>query len=344
MLRLSIIVNMFNTAKYMSKCIDTLLCQDIPVSDYEIILVDDCSPDNSLAMAEEYAAKYPNIKVCKHDVNKGLAAARNTGVAAAEGKYLRFVDPDDYVEKNSFSALLTQMDNENLDVLRFDYQKVDENYHPISHNHAEQQLDLTPGIMTGAAFLATRLGIACYVWPYIYRTDLVKQIRFIEDCYLDDVPWLPRVLLAAQRMNCLPTKCQYYLIRQGSMVRTASVMRKVTGQLRVIELLTLQKKSINDKLMDNYTVINVQNKTYDAAERFGILAWYNREISFAAFSIMSSVTALDKTEAMLVIDRLRSFGCFPLRLEAYNKHSMIIKQLLINLSPILYYKLIKLLM
>lgn len=338
-LRLSVIVNMYNTAKYMQKCVDSLLCQDIPAEEYEIIFVDDCSPDESLEMAnhfkeeglriKEQGGSYPQIKVCHHEVNKGLAAARNTGVAAAEGKYLRFVDPDDYVEKNSFKTLLDQMDAENLDILRFDYQKVDEDYNPIPHNHAEQQLNLTPGIMKGAEFLATRLGIACYVWPYIYRTALVKgknNIAFIEDCYLDDVPWLPRVLMAAGRLNCLPRKCQYYLIRQGSMVRTASVMRKITGQLRVIELLTEQAKSIHHP---------------SSIIHHNVMAWYKREINFAAFSIMSSITALDKVEAMSVINQLRRYGCFPLRLEAYNKKSMILKQIAINVSPRFYWRMFK---
>lgn len=337
-MKLSIIVNMYNTAAYMDKCMKSLLEQDIPASDYEIIFVDDCSPDNSLAMANEYMAEgerrkakgesYPTIKVRHHEVNKGLAAGRNTGVDAAEGEYLRFVDPDDYVEKNSFKALIDQMESENLDILRFDYQKMDEDYQPLPHNKAERQFDYTPGIMTGAEFLATRLGIACYVWPYIYRTALIKgttpytihstPIRFIEDCYLDDVPWLPRVLMAAQRVNITPKKCQYYLIRKGSMVRTASVMRKISGQLRVIELLSGQQKSIRVK---------------------GINNWYSREISFAAFSIMTSVPSLSKADAEEVIARLRALHCFPLRLEAYNKKSMIVKQLLININPNLYWRL-----
>ena len=186
-MRLSIVVNMYNTAKYMPRCMKTLLEQDIPQEDYEIILVDDCSPDNSLEMAKEYATLYKNVRVCTHEKNKGLAAARNTGVDAAKGQYLCFVDPDDYIEKNSLAALLKQMDDEQLDMLRFNYQKVDEEYNNVPDSEIEARFDYTPGVMTGTEFLAHRLGVGCYVWAYIYRMEFVKQtgIRFFEGCFFD---------------------------------------------------------------------------------------------------------------------------------------------------------------
>ena len=336
MLRLSIIVNMYNTAKYMQKCVDSLLCQDIPAEEYEIIFVDDCSPDNSLEMANQYkdeelrtrgkGGSYPQIKVCHHELNRGLAAGRNTGVDAAEGKYLCFVDPDDYIEKNSLKALLDQMDAENLDMLRFDYQKVDEAYKNIAHNHAERSLILTPKFMTGIDFLATRLGILCYVWPYIYRTELIKgdeakgekTIRFVEDCYFDDVPWLPRVLMRAQRVNCNPIKHQYYLQRQGSMVRTASMMRKIEGQIRVIILL-------QDQMQNTAGLVQ---------------KWYERMIAFSASSIMGSIAALEKEDAYTVIGQLEKLQCFPMPLTVYNKKRAVLKQMMMNINPRLYWQLI----
>ena len=272
-MRLTRVVNMYNTAAYMPKCLDTLLHQDIPQGDYEIILVDDCSTDNSLELANEYARKVngctktqintacaainidkqdeviknahstsvssdsphglecnqpqvltselaapvianaPNmptdeshveclqknvdcincekneknnvassdcekknqwhelIRVIHHEKNKGLAAARNTGIDAAKGEYLCFVDPDDYIEKNSLAALLKQMDDEQLDMLRFNYQKVDEQYNNVPDSEIEARFDYTPKIMSGTEFLAHRLGIGCYVWAYIYRSN-----------------------------------------------------------------------------------------------------------------------------------------------------------------------------
>ena len=106
-MRLSIVVNMYNTASFFPRCMETLLDQDISPESYEIILVDDGSTDNSLALAQEYVTKstsdatMPTIRV-EHHANKGLAGARNTGLKAAKGKYLCFVDPDDYIKKQKY--------------------------------------------------------------------------------------------------------------------------------------------------------------------------------------------------------------------------------------------------
>lgn len=304
MLRLSIIVNMYNTAKYMQKCVDSLLCQDIPAEEYEIIFVDDCSPDESLEMANEYEVKskseegrtkWPAIKVCHHEVNKGLAAGRNTGVDAAEGTYLCFVDPDDYIEKNSLKALLDQMDAENLDMLRFNYQKVDEEYHNVADDVEEASFDYSSQIISGKEFLVKRLGIRCYVWAYVYRTSLIKDnsIRFIEGIYFDDTPWLPRVLQKAERVNCTNVRRQYYLQRGGSLVHTRNadaIRRKIKGQLDLINVLRTQRASVGESLW----------------------IWYDRMIAHLAVSMLTSVSTISTGESINLYKRLKSMSLFPL--------------------------------
>lgn len=294
-MKLSIIVNMYNTAAYMPKCLDTLLHQDIPLSDFEIILVDDCSPDNSLAMAKEYAAKYPNIRVCALEHNKGLAAARNTGIDTAKGEYICFVDPDDYIEKNSLAALLKQMDNEQLDMLRFNYQKVDEKYNNVSDSEIEARFDYTPGVMTGTEFLAHRLGIGCYVWAYIYRLEFIKStgIRFFEGCFFDDTPWLPRILLKAQRINVTPVRHQYYLQRGNSMVHAKSrdaIIRRADMHMQIIEILSEQRSY-------------APKETYE---------WYDMMFSNAAISLLTALATMDYKMCMDYYNRLRKKNIFPL--------------------------------
>ena len=299
----------------MPKCLDTLLHQDIPMSDYEIILVDDCSPDNSLDMAKDYAATYPNIRVCSHEQNKGLAAARNTGIDAAKGKYLCFVDPDDYIEKNSLASLLQQMDDEQLDMLRFNYQKVDEQYHDVPDSEIEARFDYTPKIMTGTEFLAHRLGIGCYVWAYIYRLEFVRMtgIRFFEGCFFDDTPWLPRILQKAQRVNVNPVRHQYYLQRLGSMVRShdeKAVIRRADMHMQMIDILKEQS-------------VEAPKETYE---------WYNMMYAHAAVSLLSSLATIDYHRSVEYFKRLRDKGIFPLSLlRASRKSAKKIKML--NVYP-----------
>ena len=94
---LSIIVPVYNAEKWLRRCVDSLLNQDLPREDYEIILVDDGSTDGSLKICDEYLAAHPGLVRVIHQPNSGVSMARNTGIELAKGEYLSFVDSDDYI-------------------------------------------------------------------------------------------------------------------------------------------------------------------------------------------------------------------------------------------------------
>ncbi len=307
---------MFNTAKFMPRCMETLLEQDIPQSEYEIILVDDCSPDNSLEMAREYATQYKNVRVCTHEKNKGLAAARNTGLDAAQGQYLCFVDPDDYIEKNSLASLLKQMDNEHLDMLRFNYQKVDEQYHDLPDSEIEARFDYTPKILSGTEFLAHRLGVGCYVWAYIYRLEFLRStgIRFFEGCFFDDTPWLPQILQKAQRINVTPIRHQYYMQRSTSMVHARNkqaIIRKADMHLQMIDILSEQRAES-------------PVETYE---------WYDMMLAHAALSLLTGVATIDFHKSMEYYKQLQCKKLFPLSTLRASRKS-VRKILILNKFPL----------
>lgn len=325
---------MYNTAEYMDKCVESLLEQDIPKDDYEIIFVDDYSSDNSLDMANRYkeygltlretGGLYPLIKVCHHSENKGLACGRNTGLDVAEGDYLCFVDPDDYIEKNSLSELLNQMEKEHLDMLRFNYQKVDEQYCKVSDDVEEANFDYTQCLMTGEEFLVKRLGVRCYVWAYIYRTSFLREtsIRFVDGVYIDDTPWLPRVLLRAERVNCTPMRHLYYLQREGSMVHAKNqraINRKVDGQMVLIEILLKQMQSVEPECQK----------------------WYGRVIAQNAISLLTTTSLVNLNMGKAYYNKLKKIGCFPLsscRVTPKQRR----KIMLINFCPFLFMLLVRL--
>ena len=103
---LTVVIPVYNVEKYLSKCIESILNQTLPVD--EIILVDDGSKDRSGEIADEYAAKYNNIKVI-HQENGGLSAARNTGIDAATKEYIAFVDSDDYIDSVMYENLINKL-------------------------------------------------------------------------------------------------------------------------------------------------------------------------------------------------------------------------------------------
>ncbi|MCQ2319878.1 MAG: glycosyltransferase [Bacteroidales bacterium] len=315
MLKLSVVTTMYNSAQYLPKCINSLLDQDIALDEYEIILVNDGSPDDSKAIADDYARQFGNIKVLSH-ANKGLAGARNTGLSAAKGKYLRFVDPDDYVEPNTFSSLLEQMEKENLDMLRFDYRMVNESYCIVDKPKGVKWIDYSSCIMDGESFLYDRLGFGCFVWTFVYRLSFLQEtgIPFVEGAYFDDTNWLPKVLRRAKSVNSTSKVAYYYYQRQGSLLNTvseASRKAKEKGQIQLIGNL---------------------KTNYDQETSQKVRQWYRSMISSCAFSMLMSSPA-DKWNDTLV--KMKRMNLLPFRIHKTTP-KVRLKLMIVNAFPHVY--------
>ena len=113
---LSIVVPIYNVESYIEKCFDSLFKQDLSISLYEIIAVNDGSLDRSMDIVEKYAGKYDNI-VIYNKPNGGVSSARNAGIKLASGDYIIFVDPDDYIAENSLSKIYENLKKESADML-----------------------------------------------------------------------------------------------------------------------------------------------------------------------------------------------------------------------------------
>ena len=321
---LSFIIPLYNSAQWLQKCLYSVLNQDIPESEMEIICINDGSPDNSADIAREIAREHPSIIVIDQE-NQGPSGARNNGMRHATGKYLCFVDPDDYVEPNVYGGLIKQMEEQQLDMLRFDYQIVDENYNLVPKRPFELKFDYTPQLMTGTEFLINRLDIACNIWRYIYRTDIITKnnIWCYTGDYYDDTPWLPLVLMKAERMNICDTVVYDYLERSDSLVNAKSpkaVQRKIDGGLMLLEILTRQLKSIDNK---------------------GVRGWYDTIIAHATSSLLTLVGIYKYANRNQYLKRLKQLNLFPLSTCKTEKKAQR-KIRTINLCPQLFLLLVHL--
>ena len=309
---------MYNSEAFLPKCVESLLHQDILLDDYEIILVNDGSPDGSKALAEDYASKYSNIVVLSQE-NKGTSGARNTGLRYATGKYVYFVDPDDYILENSLRVVLEKMEEESLDVLRFGYTEVDEQYQPTKSCKHPETPDYSSSIMDGPTFMAKRLGVACYVWTFIFRTTIIKDngIYFIEGDYFDDTPWLPRVLLNAEKVDSIDIKRHFYLIRNNSLVQSQSdktIDKKISGLVFLINELCYQKSACNNEHAK---------------------MWYDRMIAHCVITFLTLVSLHRYDSRNQYIDFINSHKLRPISTEKASSISKL-KMHTINLSPFLF--------
>jgi glycosyltransferase involved in cell wall biosynthesis len=248
-MRLSVIVPVYNVEPYLRKCIDSLLNQDLPGNEYEIVLVDDGSTDQCGTICDEYASHHSHV-VALHQANGGLSAARNSGIDEARGDYVFFVDSDDFVEPNVLKTLTDKVETEDLDVLRFNYRNVNERYEAFEPNKVSKPfMDYRDEVCDGPTFLVGRLGYGCYAWQFLIRRALLDVCRFKKGIYLEDTEWTPRLLAEAQRVTSTDLIVYNYLQRNGSITQNKDVEKKkklLADLFSLIDSMQEQKKEIKD--------------------------------------------------------------------------------------------------
>ncbi|WP_422080565.1 glycosyltransferase [Ulvibacterium sp.] len=211
---LSIIIPVYNSEKYIECCIESLLDQDIPKNTYEIIIVDDGSKDSSGEIADNYCRKNSCVHVV-HQKNKGVGAARNTGMNLAKGKYIYFIDPDDYLARNVLGTLLKYATVYNLDVLGFKAINTTNRYLSDSSTNNLQENELS--VMDGVAYIAENQYRNQVWWYFIKRSFLLEsKIRFIEGRWMEDVIFTATLLLRTKRVSFLDFDIHRYVIVENS--------------------------------------------------------------------------------------------------------------------------------
>ena len=298
-MKLSIIVPIYNVAPYLRKCVDSLITQDI--SDYEIILVDDGSTDNSGAIADEILNAHsliasspycPTIRVI-HQSNAGLSAARNTGIAAATGDYIMFVDSDDYLQPNALGTLLKQAERDNLDVLRFRYQNVRESGKAFApYKDMTNYNDYSAIPTDGLTFLNERMGTQCYAVQFLVRREIVLQEQFTPGIYFEDTDWTPRMLLRAKQVASSDLVVYNYLWREGSI----TLSQKDTTKMR---------KQLNDKI---YLLHKLNEWGNLVADR----RWFDSMISSLVVNIAGMLASNFYSESKEYIRQIKALDILPI--------------------------------
>ena len=143
---ISVIIPVYNVENYLRECIESVLNQTF--RDFEVILVDDGSTDSSGDICDEYVEKDERVTVI-HQKNGGLSVARNTGLSEANGKYVYFLDSDDYISENALATLLNIAENDSSDIVFFDAVSfTDTDDFTVHQNYIRKNKYQTDGITT----------------------------------------------------------------------------------------------------------------------------------------------------------------------------------------------------
>jgi len=203
-MRLSIIIPAYKVENYIEKCIRSLEEQNLPQSEYEIIVTNDGSPDLSREIVEKLQQEFSNIILINQE-NQGVSMARNAAIAMAKGNYLMPIDPDDYILPNTLGSALKKAEQQDLDVLYLGFEIFDANGNSIwQTDYSQQQSQIFKGVEGYFASRGNLVRDPDRSWAILYRKALLDsyQIRYPKAVpFLEDGCFLIKVFSVAQRVG-----------------------------------------------------------------------------------------------------------------------------------------------
>ncbi len=243
-MKFSIIVPVYNVADYIEKCLNSVICQDF--DDYEIIVVDDESPDNSMEIVENFAKKDPSRFQIVHQKNKGLGGARNTGASVANGQYLFFIDSDDYIEPKTLSKISKMLDENPCDILMFQYNEVLLSGEIIGKQmHFSKDTFFAPEDQKEPLIL-----LPPCAWNKIFRKDFYLSCNtlFPEKTLYED--GITRILTAKAKSIYVCADHFYNYVQRPGSIMNSKVSPRVLDIVKITDI--VYDAFIQEGLMDQY--------------------------------------------------------------------------------------------
>ena len=216
-INLSLILPCYKVAEYLPRCLDSIMNQTL--EDIEAICINDGSPDNCLDILNEYKEKYDSKIVIIDKENEGVWKGRKDGIKVAKGKYIGFVDPDDYVAPEYCEKLYNAAKNNNADISICGFDRVDlktekrYSQEMINPKYNELNIQEEPGLM---------IEVNTAPWNKIYKSNLLKNMPELENIpnVLDDMMFLQLVYMNAEKAVFIEDSLYFYFVRKESIINS----------------------------------------------------------------------------------------------------------------------------
>ena len=245
--KISVIVTIYNVEQYLRKCIDSILAQTH--ENFELILVNDGTPDNSLSICEEYAAKDNRIRIVNKE-NGGQASASNAGIEVATGDYIGFIDGDDWIEPNMYEVLLETADKYNSDIVQCCWVKVDPDgkKHYVCEQDIVEQYSSDDGLeeLVQSTGKTLNTSVCCK----LFKKSTIGDIRFPKLRACEDDEFVHKTIAVCNHVTCIGSPLYDYFNRENSISRSSF-------HVRYMALLPVQETICNilkDRIPEYYNI------------------------------------------------------------------------------------------
>lgn len=268
MIQISLIIPVFNGELYIEKCINSCLNQDIKLDTYEIIIINDGSTDQTNEILQNFK-KYSNVKIINQQ-NLGLGKSRNNGLNEAKGKYLWFIDSDDWISENCLGNLLLKLDESEI----FRLLSIEVNGQSTSKEELIKGETLA---ISGIEFMKSDFKVCVPFYVFNREFLLINKMEF-KPLIFEDFEFMPRALYFAKKIKSLNCPIYFRLIRPGSIMRSISVDKPY----HLLEIIYSLKK---------FAIKNIpQRENYV----------FNRLISLAINNYFSNALVLENNQQLIL--------------------------------------------
>lgn len=309
-MKLSIIVPVYNVGHLLDKCLESLFLAKLKEADFEIILIDDASPsaDVEATIIEKYLSLHNNLKYLHHEKNKGLSAARNTGLMFANGKYVWFVDSDDSINQEYLPELLKVADGRCVDVLCFGFNMIDEESDDKTENII-RSIDYER-IYRGDDFLL-EVPMHVMAWSALFRRDFLRNnnLSFCEGILHEDQEFTPRAYLLAERISYVGWPIYNYLQRKGSIMKSVNP-KKIEDLITICDRLSdfAQNYTLHDSQIRCFFMNRVSFLYSQALRNMAICGYRHHDNKkFFPLSINKCLTRKEKMQYRLINFNVRLY-------------------------------------
>lgn len=267
--KISVIVPVYKVEAYLHRCVDSILAQTC--TDFELILVDDGSPDNCGKICDEYAEKDQRIVVI-HKENGGLSDARNAGIdwvfANSDSEWLTFIDSDDWIHRDYLKYLYkAAVDNiVDISMLQFEYKSAYCSDDPIEYSVAL--------MLPAEAYFNHTDNVVSYAWGRLYRKDLFKDIRYPDGRVFEDIFTTYKLLFQCEKIAVLDAKMYYYFRNYDGITLSKWDKKKMTDEIEAHEasMAFLEKDYYSHYLIERKKFVKVLIRHYENLLKDGSLS------------------------------------------------------------------------